>query len=67
MKNNADYKYPQATRQHNIRAMLIVGTVSLAVCAVVFLAQLTMGVLDEPQGGHNEATAKSTIHEENSR
>ncbi len=59
MKNSADHKYPRATRQQNIRAMLIVGTVSVAVCAIVFLAQLTMGLPDEPPGSHHEATTKS--------
>jgi hypothetical protein len=59
MKNSADHKYPPATRQQNIRAMLIVGTVSVAVCVTVFLAQLTMGVADEPQGSDHQATAKS--------
>jgi hypothetical protein len=59
MKNSADHRYPRPSRQQNIRAMLIVGGISLAVCVTVFLAQLTIGVPDLPQGSDHEATDKS--------
>lgn len=59
MKNSADHKYPRASREQNIRAMLIVSAISIAVCVTVFLAQLVVGVPDELQGSGHEATAKS--------